>query len=256
MKSEELLEKYRERPPAKGAVRPPWPSMSTRNAPVSNLSAMAKSFVYRTYARLADVFVGVTLDRENVRLDVCAGQQIGRITTLFLMLANETDVWSAPLQAIDARCRVWKTQSKTFRGISWLNRDDGPAVEGDDGCKAWISHDVLHRDDGPAVEHPQSGLRIWFRHGLIHRDYGPAVESTSRIAWYRNGELHRDDGPAVIEQEPLSMVRSDGATPYLQLTARRRLRWYKHGKEVEADQRTQFEFGAMETPEIVGGSGE
>lgn len=61
---------------------------------------------------------------------------------------------------------------------SWLvpSREDGPAVEFDDGTKLWMTDGVLHRTDGPAVEHPDA--MEWHVYGLfagaawIDRDAG------------------------------------------------------------------------------------
>lgn len=47
----------------------------------------------------------------------------------------------------------------TFLGE--YHREDGPAVEYDDGRKQWWVHDMLHRLDGPAVI-DNAGYGYWY----------------------------------------------------------------------------------------------
>jgi len=117
------------------------------------------------------------------------------------------------------------------------HREDGPAVEYDNGDQEWYLHGLLHREDGPAIttaagdqyyyQHGQlhrdpeadgsiepavietcNGLEEWRRHGLLHRDGAPAVISDAQQRWYRNGCLHREDGPA-IQPVPGRSLRSE-----------------------------------------------
>lgn len=49
---------------------------------------------------------------------------------------------------------------------------------------------LFHREDGPAVE-MDDGSKFWFEDGLPHREDGPAVEDAGRRyprAWFRRGE--------------------------------------------------------------------
>ena len=46
-----------------------------------------------------------------------------------------------------------------------LHREDGPAIEWDDGNKEWYRNGQRHRDDGPAAEHA-NGNKSWFRDGV------------------------------------------------------------------------------------------
>ena len=41
------------------------------------------------------------------------------------------------------------------------HRDDGPAIIGKYGYKAWINHGKLHRLDGPAIEHRGTYKEYW-----------------------------------------------------------------------------------------------
>ena len=47
------------------------------------------------------------------------------------------------------------------KAMTMLHREDGPAVEGYDGYKAWYINGKRHREDGPAVEYAWSG-RSWY----------------------------------------------------------------------------------------------
>ena len=70
-----------------------------------------------------------------------------------------------------------------------LHREDGPAVEVVDGCKAWYLNGKLHCEDGPAIEYAD-GTKHWYLNGERHREDGPATEYTdgSRY-WYLSGEF-------------------------------------------------------------------
>jgi len=59
------------------------------------------------------------------------------------------------------------------------------------------SRGQLHREDGPAIEY-DNGDKLWFLNGKCHREGGPAIEyDNGDKEWYLNGWLHREDGPAV-----------------------------------------------------------
>jgi len=53
--------------------------------------------------------------------------------------------------------------------------NDKPAIEWDDGDKAWYKEGRLHRVDGPACEF-SVGYKCWCKEGVNHRLDGPAVE--------------------------------------------------------------------------------
>ena len=66
-----------------------------------------------------------------------------------------------------------------------------------DNRTEWRQNGVLHRDDGPAIEW-NNGDKCWYQNGKLHRTDGPAEEwATGSKAWYQNGKLHRIDGPAI-----------------------------------------------------------
>ena len=88
----------------------------------------------------------------------------------------------------------------------WLDglrhRECGPAVECNNGHRAWYINGLLHREgDLPAVE-SYSGDRYWYKRGMKHRDSGPAVIKT-------NGDRHWYlDGKRYLEKEFKSKIRS------------------------------------------------
>jgi hypothetical protein len=47
------------------------------------------------------------------------------------------------------------------KAMTVFHREDGPAIEGYDGYKAWYINGKRHREDGPAVEYAWSG-RSWY----------------------------------------------------------------------------------------------
>jgi hypothetical protein len=58
----------------------------------------------------------------------------------------------------DGTTKYWK-----LNGL--LQRDDGPAIVGNDGYKVWYIKGKRHRTDGPAAIYP-SGKLFWFLNGL------------------------------------------------------------------------------------------
>ena len=78
-----------------------------------------------------------------------------------------------------------------------LHREDGPALERNDGTREWYRYGELHREDGPAIDR-SDGSYEWRRNGALHREDGPAFKDTTTERWYLNGEAHRDGGPSKI----------------------------------------------------------
>lgn len=78
-----------------------------------------------------------------------------------------------------------------------LHRDDGPAVEENNGNTKWFRNGLQHRDDGPAILYPEY-KEAWLIMGHYHRIAGPAIKyADGREEWYSYGQLDRKDGPAV-----------------------------------------------------------
>lgn len=66
--------------------------------------------------------------------------------------------------------REGKTSTTTIMGIPFqkLHREDGPAIEWDDGDKEWYVNGKCHRIDGPALVYadPQpDGIKEWWTNG-------------------------------------------------------------------------------------------
>ena len=68
------------------------------------------------------------------------------------------------------------------------HREDGPAIENEDGTKCWYVDGKLHREDGPAFDW-DGGSKAWYIDGNCHREDGPAIESANGTKkWYINGK--------------------------------------------------------------------
>lgn len=66
-------------------------------------------------------------------------------------------------------------------------------------CISYYKNGQLHREDGPALEY-DNGYQKWYLNGLRHRANNlPAViyKNNDQEYWL-NGKQHRDNGPAVI----------------------------------------------------------
>lgn len=69
-----------------------------------------------------------------------------------------------------------------------LHKEDGPAIECEDGSKAWYINGKRHRVGGPAVE-DSGGYKAWYINGKLHREDGPSIEySNGGKEWYINGK--------------------------------------------------------------------
>ena len=74
------------------------------------------------------------------------------------------------------------------------HRENGPAIEYDNGSKFWYINGKPHREDGPAIERV-SGSKFWYINGELHRENGPAVKyANGTKLWFINGkELTEDE---------------------------------------------------------------
>lgn len=77
-----------------------------------------------------------------------------------------------------------------------FHREDGPAIEYDNGDRHWYLNGKRHREDGPALE-SITDVKEWFANDKRHRIDGPAIERSDRKEWWLKGKRHREDGPAV-----------------------------------------------------------
>jgi len=69
-----------------------------------------------------------------------------------------------------------------------LHREDGPAIEYDDGSEEWFLNGKYHRENGPAIIYIGS-YKSWCNHGKYHRLDGPAVDyDNGEKKWFLNGK--------------------------------------------------------------------
>ena len=87
-----------------------------------------------------------------------------------------------------------------------LHREDGPAVECDNGHKEWRFYGKLHREDGPAIEY-FNGSKEWYINGQLHREDGPAVVMLNGgKEWWINGSK-------LTEEEFSKATNANGINP-------------------------------------------
>jgi hypothetical protein len=61
------------------------------------------------------------------------------------------------------------------------------------GYKEWrLPNGLLHREDGPALEW-NNGRKEWHINGLRHREDGPAIEGNNNKYWYINGKQYTEN---------------------------------------------------------------
>ena len=59
-----------------------------------------------------------------------------------------------------------------------LHREDGPALESNDGIRAWYKNGYYHREDGPAVEY-SNGDKLWCLEGVKYTKINYRIEMRS-----------------------------------------------------------------------------
>jgi hypothetical protein len=85
-------------------------------------------------------------------------------------------------------CKINSSGTKKWYLSDKLHREDGPAIEYDDGARSWYLNGKLHREGGPAIEY-SNGAKSWCLNGKFHREDGPAIEySSGHKEWYLNGK--------------------------------------------------------------------
>ena len=78
-----------------------------------------------------------------------------------------------------------------------LHREDGPAIEWDNGDKSWYFNGLLYREDGPVIE-CADGTTFQFINGQLLRKDGQAVKYVNGTEyWLINGKMHRVNGSVV-----------------------------------------------------------
>lgn len=88
--------------------------------------------------------------------------------------------------------------NKEYWFMGKLHREGGPAIDYANGQKEYYVNYKLHREDGPAFEHAD-GHKKYYVNDILHREDGPAIIGTNGYEEYWvNGKLHRLDGPAIV----------------------------------------------------------
>lgn len=92
-----------------------------------------------------------------------------------------------------------------------LHREDGPALEWNDGTKVWFQNNVMHRNDGPAYEGCDGALQ-WFVHGTEvtaaeFRDWRAQFLEEQKQRWEdRQREILENAADATILQKALRIT--------------------------------------------------
>ena len=72
------------------------------------------------------------------------------------------------------------------------------------GTKRWrLPNGKYHREDGPAIEY-EDGFKSWYINGKLHRKNRPAVDSSNKKEYRIDGKLHREYGPAIIYSQAIA----------------------------------------------------
>jgi hypothetical protein len=82
---------------------------------------------------------------------------------------------------IEYTVRVYKDRTEWFLNGK-LHRDNGPAIEWNNGSKEWWLNNELHREDGPAVEYPD-GRKFWYLNDVKYTEekYQKALNSVKEL---------------------------------------------------------------------------
>lgn len=103
-----------------------------------------------------------------------------------------------------------------INGLYIVSDDNGVSYYKDKGLT------ILDRDNGPAIT-TNKGSEHWYKDGKRHRVGGPAVWYWNGTqVWKQNDECHREDGPAYI-----SCRNADGY---------QEKRWYIRGEELTEEE--------------------
>jgi hypothetical protein len=85
--------------------------------------------------------------------------------------------------------RIFNNRIEYYNENGYLHREDGPAIEYNDGRKLYYINGKRHRTDGPACEYINN--RCWFINGKKHREDGPAVEyNDGQKLWFLNNKYY------------------------------------------------------------------
>jgi hypothetical protein len=177
---------------------------------------------------------GVRHREEGAALEFASGNKY------YYLNGKQVEEEDLPMKAWP-KCEVDENGNKEWRNKEGLfHRENGPAIEYENGNKFWYKEGKLHREGGPACEY-SNGDKEYFLNGIkvgpaveydnekevyyinkekeewpkcwknekgkLHREDGPAWEwENGDKEWYKEGGLHREDGPAI--------ERADGYKEY------------------------------------------
>jgi hypothetical protein len=68
-----------------------------------------------------------------------------------------------------------------------------------DNSICYFKNGKFHREDGPAIEY-ENGEKHWLVNGLFHREDGPAIEFVNgRKSWYYKDKCYGNDNTFTVE---------------------------------------------------------
>ena len=118
---------------------------------------------------------------------VCESAKINKSRKLKRTCGHSGNYASLFFVSGNKKMKLDKFANKFYSLNGKLHREDGPAVEWNNGDKYWFKNGDYHRKDGPAIEYA-NGSKEWYKNGLRHREDGPAIEYIDGTkSWYLKG---------------------------------------------------------------------
>jgi len=62
----------------------------------------------------------------------------------------------------EGECYLWQHSRRWYKKGKLLHRENGPAVEFDNGTKYWLINNQYHRLDGPAIEMNDYDTKLYY----------------------------------------------------------------------------------------------
>jgi hypothetical protein len=88
-----------------------------------------------------------------------------------------------------------------YKKNGWWHREDGPAIEYENGDQEWYIEGKLHRIGGPAYITHQGKYKEWYEYGKSHRLDGPAITYYDGYEeWYYKGLFITNESQAKFEK--------------------------------------------------------
>ena len=93
----------------------------------------------------------------------------------------------------EPKCEIDEYGIKRWKLNGNLHREDGPAIEWDEGSQYWYKHDLPHRLDGPAViQHHNKLLKFHNKPKIIWFINGHNVTDEIRT-WAKDNDIDLDN---------------------------------------------------------------